>query len=229
MKYTSKFILNWEEHQFAAPSGWGWRQPWANTIAYYPFDTDYVDASGNSPTATAQNTVIWEYWGVNCLNFNSSYAYVNWINNLNLESEYTMCVRVYVNNKVGINYYWIANWWWSWFEVYSNNTWYIRRWNTTNQQSAVSWVWSGWHLLAQVWTVGGAWYLVVDWVWTTLIASWLVATWNQTNQLNIWALAGAWMIANQGYVSKLIIENKARTQQEMLDYYNQNKYLYGIS
>ena len=198
--------------------------------AYYPFESDYKDALWRSPDATPNSTVIWLYGWVNCLNFNNSYAYIDWIYNLNRAEEYTLCAWVYVNSHVWINYYGNANWAGSWFEVYSSSTGWVRWWNPTNTQTSLSWVGSWWHLLAQVWVVGWAGNWVVDWVWTTKVASWLVATWNTTNQLNIWALCATWpVLANNGYISKLIIENRAWTQQEMTDYYNQTKWDYGIS
>lgn len=226
MKYTSKLILNWEEYQFAAPEQW--RQPWANTIAYYPFDTDYVDASGNSPTATKQGTNIWLHKWIDCLDLNNSFAIVDWINNLNNVNEFTLCVWVYPYWKTWINYYWNANRWGSWFDISPYTTWWIRWWNTTDTQSSVPAISEWWHLLAQIWVVGWAGSRVVDGQWTTLIASWLTAPGNQTDKLYIGALAdGTW--ANSWYMSKLILEDKAWSVQEMTNYFNQTKSLYGIS
>ena len=47
----------------------GW-QPWANTLCYYPFDTDYSDQSWNGYNLTNRwATTIWTKWGVDCAVF----------------------------------------------------------------------------------------------------------------------------------------------------------------
>jgi hypothetical protein len=186
-----------------------------------------VDASWNSPTATAQNTTIWTYNWVDCLNLNSSYAYVSWIDITNV-SWYTVSAWIYITWGMAIQFTENIGRWWSWPYMLTSWQWYLRRWNGTDLESRISALATWWHHIVQTWDIGWAWIWTVDGVTNVKIASWLSKPSSNGTQLNIWAefngTTRAW-----GYVSNLIIEDKARTAQEISDYYNQTKANYWIS
>lgn len=236
MKYTSKLILNWEEYQFAAPSGW-W-QPWANTIAYYPLDAtnQLNDMSWNGYTLTNNAWYTFgTYWWVSCVSMTWNYdnSYLNsssvpvW--NTRTALAWIYCTRAQAANQWVVctwtNYSTDIIWMWVWnskgcvSDRYTADTYW-----TTNIINA-------WHLIALTW-VSGSWIkLYIDGVLETTSPNYTRSSWTGfTIGSKTYTSGGSpWSEPYKGYISEVIFENKEWSAQEMSDYYNQTKSLYGIS
>ena len=254
MKYTSKLILNWETYQFGKEEmtktitklmlNWQeyeireyqqwWWQPWANTIAYYPLTSTSTtnDLSWNGYNLTNS----WATFSDNYCEINDSmFLFRNTSADANFISWSTDCTYSI----------WVKILWFNW-----NNNWYpywqgedstARVWGLT-MQSTSYWIdnwWYGewvqvsmynnytdWHLITTVYdSTSQTKYLYLDWVLQTS----KVQNVNISKDiLYIWkdAIYGARLNAQ---ISNFIIENKARTAQEISDYFNQTKWNYWIS
>lgn len=238
MKYTSKLILNWEEHEFAAPSG-GWRQPWANTLLYLPLQTDVIDQSGNNRSTfwygTSSFTTV---WNVPSANFSSGKISVSNDFITTALTEKTISCWVYPTfssvNSDNTFLYWLVtdNCFFALTFVSSSkiDSWTWDHWNLTtadlgysqNQWMLVTTTCKDWADNNKVYI---NWNLAVQWQWTNR------PRWYSSATFNLWTFIGwthntyAWNIN----ISNVILEDKARTAQEVSDYYNSTKSLYGIS
>lgn len=205
----------------------GWWQPWANTIAYYPLDADYSDYSWNGYNITTIGaSSIWTNQWVNCLDINNSKLEVSTIDNMSSYSEYTWLFYAYrVSDWYEVQFSDWGAWWGNWpsFRSSSNE---IRWGNPTNEYSSFSNSYSPmntWFLFALV---------VRNWNWiiycnnnSTIIQTWVLAPSNNTTPLRIGAVNGR---GCYGYLSKLILEKRAWTDQEIQDYFDQTKWDYWI-
>ena len=203
--------------------GGGWK-PWVNTVAYFPFDTDFKDYSWNWHDLTnnwwvAIESVDW----ITCANFKDQspywlsridwsiitswpYTYLAW---LNMDSSsWTENPRMFA---------WKDNWFIIWnrerggwiYPGYWSNTWVPYS----------AW----WHLVCIVGDSSNGsyesykdWVYLNNWTWTTGGRTWLVL-W--TNEGNFSSALDKFI----GQMSRVIFENKKRTVQEIADYYNQTK------
>ena len=228
MKYTSKFILNWEEYEFAAPSGW--RQPWANTVAYYPLTEDFNDYSWNSYNLTQNSAQITTLDWVKCCDLNSSYCSAGFsINTL-------PCTMVFWAKANSISNMFLSvvfndstqhRWWWG---IMTRNVdeLIVRYWNPTDQSSPISHTFdTNWNLYAITLDSSGG-VLYVNGNSYQLKTNLSNPSWSGS-PLRIWAneVWQTWWW--NWYISNLILEDKAWTAQEVSDYFNQTKSLYGIS
>lgn len=199
--------------------------PWANTVAYYPLDTDFNDASDNNYDLTNS------WWVITTLNWVSC-AYYDWASYsrntvFSIWATRTISVWVYVtstNTAMGAvctgddystNIFWIFVDWgywalWDWRGA-------IQHWTT----SILNW----WHLLT--------WVLPLDWQTTLYIDgnfeksyTFQIVWWWE---ICIWAKTWGFSEKYTWYVSKVIIEDKAWTLQEIQDYFDQTKWDYWIS
>lgn len=231
MKYTSKLILNWTEYEFGAGGGGGW-QPWANTIAYYPLDSvnQLSDLSWNQNTLTKDWTVT----------FTDNYASFSADGRLNTPINSTPTNQTLI--------FWMMHESWAWNEQVP-----IAKWGS-NLNNHRWWFYkdSDWNLNVQIneaWTnvttlTTNTWYMVVqttEWVWTANCNFKVYINWNTTpvviqtaplyNDSNTY-ICMWWRHTQYNFrwkLSWIIIEDKARTSQEISDYFNQTKSLYWIS
>lgn len=222
----TKLMLNWEGYEIREYQEWWW-QPWANTIAYWKLDGDMLDYSWNWYDGT--------WWTENYTTLSSwiQVANFNWTSSI--ETTYTQTIST---EPFTILWWfkrantWEQYWLWKWavesnysylhMGFYSNWTVVMDFYGTTNP----SWQCSDtdWHFAAFTYS------------WTTQRCYYDDNTPQDiTKSFNefAWAL---WLGSRVGWrnkfswnLSNVIIENKARTDQEIVDYYNQTKSLYGIS
>lgn len=202
------------------PSGW---KPWANTIAYYPLESDVLDYSWN-----------WNNWSGSPNSFTDGVANYSW-NSTTLpkaiinRSVYT--VNVWANNSGQTKntcFIWQHTQSSYWFNmVYTKNSMarYIT-WPNSNTYSMATYNDAniqGWHLITWV-SDGTTMYLYVD--GEQKATNTYRGTNNQTLYMGYdhWYNGGAW----NWKISKLIIENKVWTADEIVSYYNQTKWNYGL-
>ena len=223
-------------------SSWWWWRPGANTIAYYPLTSTSTisDMSGNGRNLTQNwNSDFWTYLGVDCV-------YVHWSNG----SWFRCLTTQSITNSVLWNSFTLV---FRWARETSKELWCAFGWkdgkwnglnyaaNNSNIKMELQNNWSVNSLTATPTTTANQWNLFVavydNWTekwykdWTEIMnGSYTVGTINV-----FWIWCGFWTQSSwytyqhNGYVSNVIIENKVRTADEILAYYNQTKSLYGIS
>lgn len=206
--------------------------PWANTIAYYPLTENANDYSGN--------------W-LNATNYEGTFSTQNWcylwtiVSRLELPSMtiwQTFTINVWIK---------LPNWQPTWdqeFNIYYDwsgshrnilyrcSAWWIDcyTWNNSTSQniktvSTTFWTWWNNIILSKTWTFysiylngnlletfSSAYNVSIPW-WSNTIFVWHTSS--STSQHSAF-----W------YIKDHIIENKARTAQEIADYYNQTKASY---
>lgn len=254
MKYTSKLILNWEEYYFAAPEQW-W-QPWANTIFYYDFENNTNDSSWNNHNITVFSWMWYEtvWWQEVAKVTNASWyiqidpSWTSWIGSWDFAISfwfYPVTVPWWGTWRYPM-LFWIydANSPYGWPTIFfdpndRNGHWdciYFRmRGNGSSYEhpstTTASSLYNGWHHVVMTRNSGNVScyidnVLETSWSWDTIsfptssYSAYLFSRWDYADQTRwtTWAKA-----------DKYIFESKARTVQEISDYYNQTKSLYGIS
>lgn len=237
MKYTSKLILNWEEYQFAAPSGW-W-QPWANTMAYLPLKWNLTDLAWNY-TWTSWANLQWDTTvadiPVAYVSTNDWYAYTttNWPT-IDGSNSYTVSWWVKLSDVTkamsiididywtyrGLamtkfydgaykQYFIIYLWWYSW----SSGIEYLYTYNPWTNWNLYTATYSPWNIK---WYINGS--LVSQ---QSVTLSWSISP---TSYISI----GKSNKTQSTYYSDILFEQSEKSAQEISDYYNQTKSLYGIS
>lgn len=218
-------------------------QPWANTLAYYPLTTETTvsDLSGNNRNLTQHdNSTFWTYGWVDCVYVswnNASWFHcltTNSITNQVLWNQFTMMWYGYRSDssKWLFSGMWGINWSWNWFNVIFNTSdisaeilrngsinsisyssgniyWQWKLLTATYDNWSVKLYLNGSQVATGTYTVGTINILWVGCFFGTQ-SSWYTYQWN-------------W------YISNFILENKARTADEISAYYNQTKAKYWIS
>ncbi len=200
------------------PDGW---KPWANTIAYYPFEKDINDYSWNWNNWTSWWwTYSWWFLTTTSLvrrsklpNYDMSweFTYSVWVDMNNTASD------VYIEICTDNNYYPTSA-----IRLHSkitvqfhrSNTWYV-----VDSPSSYTWI----HCIQMV-RDSSKIYLYIDW---TLIWSSSCSSWAPSNNyyMQLW---NAWSSFAKVRLSNLIIEKKARTAEEITSYYNLTKSNYWL-
>lgn len=201
-----------------APNPW---TPWANTIAYYPFNSDLLDHSWNNHNRSS--------WGWTFANNMITTTSSLWRNALITSSQdFTLSAYADFSKTTATN-------WYAYIAIYSNTDWptcwfWIRR--TTNEFAGFktgSWYTFTQSLSASIHHLvltrnGSTRKAYADWVLIgTKTVSWSLQS--STSQ-TIGSPAGYNYSVTCGEV---IIESVAWTDQEVADYYNDTKSNYGIS
>ena len=227
---------DWVTEKQLRPAGWWWWQPWANTLAYYDFETDTSTLTNKASTwstynGTYYNTpTIWtlasgkKYF--NCSWNNYAYTPVlpfNW-------SGFTLNMRIYVPTQNHERY---VLWTWAYnisdykiFEWCYNWTYQIALGNYTysTNYSNLSW----WKLHTLI-SNGSNIYIYIN---GEVITQQTYST-SKINTDNF----GIWMLYEQKhqtakcfewYFGCVMFEDKVRTQQEISAYYDQTKWDYWI-
>lgn len=216
----------------ASCSVWQWWQPWANTLLYYKLDYDYTDYLWNYNLTNGWQTTIGTLWWVDCAIFNGTSG---WLYNSSV-----------ANLPLGWNAMTVSTWLYpTAFSTSEQNVWWFGR--NSNSQYFVNHklnpisIWNRWW-----WIESSTVATLNTWQNVVITKSWnncqiflngsLIKTWTQTNNMQ-------WTELNIGYaywnnstsfnyrwwVSEFIMEWVVWSAQEVADYYNLTKSLYGIS
>lgn len=211
--------------------GQGIWKPWSNTIAYRPFLSDLKDYSWNGHDFSIKDGTV--SYSNNMVTISSRLRTANndvplswysgdftilWYTQSSGSTNNRFMFLYNPNDNWTSSMFWINTDWCTWNYVYWNNQW----WTWVSYYTTPTWI----HLLTFVKT-SSAQILYLDWtevarnttnvfpVWTV---SWMIAMW-------LWRHAAWW---GTGVRGNLIVENKARTVQEIADYYNITKWNYGL-
>lgn len=217
------------------PDGWwGWWKPSANTVAYYKLETDANDYSWNwyNLVTTHTSPSFETYQWVNCAKFNGSNMELH--NNSLNPSAYWNSFTVSA---------WAYLWWWSATTVICNT---YKSWSTYYNWALNKWSYSSYLTLwngLDFWTLWPSswwWYHLlftcnnrstityVNWVqsntWTlslNLTNNWVFWIWTTEDGGSMYYYLNWWL-------SNIIVENKARTADEISTYYNKSKSNYWL-
>jgi hypothetical protein len=216
---------------------WEW-QPWVDTVLYYDFEhtswTAETDLAWNYNWTYQATPTIWtlsswkKYFDTqwtNCLNTNSTLSTIDYNNG-------TVCI--WFNMVNSFVYFWQERWGAQWGTIYCDNF--------SNGQFCLG---PDNNILNTPLSLG-VWYNIVivnDWVNTTLYKNgqqmaqknMTSSTWNR--YFHVWWATTQWTPPSQTVPWNLIwnalfwsviIENKARTAQEIADYFEQTKWNYWL-
>ena len=221
------------------PSGW---QPWANTLAYFPLNSgvEEVDQIWTWTYSSWTKASFWIYSSayVDCAYFNSS-TWMQYTWNMPFNDVFTISAWLYstwtswddwkivdmcdtatnTNPKNRIpTYYWSWNYWL--VSELSNGTSYsVDKTVANNSRHLITFV-SNWNTA----------YIYVDWNWTPSQTNTRLCNNTTMKSLNIGNQVFNGLSRHfKWYMSEIIIENKARTAQDRITYFNQTKANYWIS
>ena len=213
------------------PAGW---KPWANTIAYYPLTANANDESWNGNNGTANWVSFSTYDWVDCAYFDwSVYTKIQlpWLWSF---SEITMVIRAKTT-----------------YSLPSVSCLFMLAPSTDNKNMAIQW--NNSKFILSRWNWSSAYdindWTANDWIWHCVVATkdssaaklYVDGTliWQDTRSSSVqsdsWHSAIWWHATSTNaqfiykwYLSNSIIENKARTADEISDYYNQTKSNYWL-
>lgn len=206
--------------------------PGSNTVAYYKFDGNLNDSSGNNRNLSM---VTWSFsysalssWQKYCQLNTSAYATYNnipfnrtaytvsgWCSwNDNLTSSYQ---KIIFNILAGSSYY--PRFWAWWYNHYNKLGSIVSfdSWNTSCENNK-------WYHLVSVYNNNTAssyinWQLIHSLNYSSSETSWNITINAESSNANY---------RTNGRISEIILENKARTSDEILAYYSVTKSNYGL-
>lgn len=226
-----------------------WRTPWANTLAYYPLTatTTVNDQSGNNYNLTnVGNITFGDNAWVSCASFNNTSRYLYTAITETSDTNLTFNIWIYLtNNRTTKDTNRIM---WATYSLYSTTppNHFIMQYSD-GYPSSTKWL-CGSYVNTQWWDIQytsvdtiniNTWYnccvtydgsnikLYVNWSLYNTKAFTKGSTYNTIK--NIYINCRENDISFYGYLSNAIFEKKTRAAQEVLDYYNASKSIYGIS
>lgn len=209
------------------PSGW---KPWANTIAYYPLETDFNDASWNSRNLANTNATITSLNWVDCAYYNwNSYSIYEWTALSASDRTFSVWCYVPINNNGTLvhisNYQYVDNTGSLWTNLYQSKV-YVSDWMSNYIEYTITqWQWVNVVVAQNNSNVS----LYIKWQLAQTISNYP----SEQRSSNGWGLWAKFWKNNHserltGYLSNVILEDKARTAQEITNYYNLTKSNYGL-
>lgn len=212
-----------------------WWKPWANTVVYYPLDTDFNDYSWNWKNLTWRNwAVIWTLNWVRCLDLtatNSSlYGVVSNLPQWNQDRTNMFYVQWRAFGTYVVYHYWT-----SWNYHQEDTVWT----NDAFSSKCISWssYWYGVDSPSNYGQINQRMHIAITTSGSSdqkMYINWqYVANWNETGLNTQWVNLWLWGLYNWNYplnwyLSKFIIEDRVWTDQEISDYYNQTKWDYWL-
>ncbi len=207
------------------------RTPWVNTIAYYPLDSVNTvnDLSGNWYDLTANGSYIFDSLSVYFPTIWDNYLISSASAVSTITDGMTWQCWVKADDNSSKPCFWImsaaTNCWWNstWNEASLAYRIECLAWSYSYNTSA--WDWTTWHLYTVVLS-NNVFTLYIDWSQVAIANDGGTYSYTMSLKINkIWWMTDRW----KARYSKLIIEDKEWTEQEILDYFNQTKSLYWIS
>lgn len=211
------------------PSGW---VPWANTIAYYKFEDNLNDSSGKWHNATMYSWSMsyttwrvgkwynvssnWVNTGVSATFFWSPFTIMFWIKFNSIWSVMRLC-GWYSSGNFDPRYVDWANIqyesWQGWLQFY----------NYSGQRTSWTWsptAWNWYHIAIVWWGVANDLAAYINGTQANRIrTNYDYSTYN--NNIWIWFNASSYWVGTFSWViDEFVLEDKARTAQEISDYYN---------
>lgn len=209
---------------------WGW-QPWANTIVYFPLDTDLNDYSWNY-TLTANNlATINTVDGVSCLDCSANRSFANCT--ISTLPQWTQARTNMFRVRWNALWQYPAYAYWTSQHSKADVLWH----NNASSPASPSWSQYWWSMETNETITTGQWYhiaITIDGSTEQKIyQNWVLKNTKHLTVNTNWTTLYLWHCTWDGtyinwYLSKFIIEDRIRTAQEIEDYYNQTKANYWI-
>jgi hypothetical protein len=210
-----------------------WWQPWSNTIAYFPLESDSTDIIHNVSLTSYWTTNYTTVWWVKSAEFTKS----NWLYNSNFsyvpqwDISKTLSFWMYIK--------WGNGWWQGIAQIWENSAWklfWVWCYNWTSliimtRYGSTSWTYTPTlntrtNMVAtysnSTWKLYANWVLQVTWSNTTAPTSW----YNLYIWQNIWDTST--LLTYYWNLSKVIFESIPRTATQVSEYYNQTKSNYWL-
>lgn len=202
-----------------------WWSPGENTVFYIKWEWDIVDYWPNNLTFTNNLVTVTD----NYLNFpwtSKNRLVTSWAN---IPENHTLNTRMYIT-WIGTSYYprivaswstdaYIALYIWSWGTPYT--LWYNNR--SDNGTILPNNTWFNLVITKE------SWWQAKAYINSTLTNTENSASVNYWTWIIIWCKYASQWDSYQGRMAHIILESKVRTDQEISDYFNKTKSLYGIS
>lgn len=204
-----------------------WRQPWANTVLYVPMKDDLSDHSNNHFTLTNTGvSLVSNQADIDVWYFDGS-SYLSWANDA-LFNFGDMHISTWINFNTTDGGQFIFAGISIWDIFFGEQLWEVWIWRNRV-------AWDNWPNAAYI-SLNNWHYISLDRTGTSItisvdLVNIISGTNNKTYTPSWWYRIGDdgyWNYV-RWYMSDLIIENKWWTAQELSDYFNQTKSLYGIS
>ena len=204
------------------------RNPWANTLFYLPLKNNISDASWHVNTS---------WWG--SISYQNPWAYIPsrlTINYTTNPTSFTYMWYFKAPNSSSYAVLWfkasITSSWYYWWDLYYNASWantlrieFLKyRYSNVWQQSYSVGSSTSWHHICLVNDLSNMWYIYVDWV----LAISHSISWFSLSGNPVYVAGDGDNNNNPIYAWDIIMEDKARTAQEITDYYNQTKANYWL-
>lgn len=220
------WVYIWKEEQ-------EW-QPWADTILYLPFETDLLDHSQtwlaltNSGGVTISDGAAY-FSGSNYL-YSKAFTQINqsnftasvWFKNTSTANTERVCLHQFRYYSWAYRGYSL---WINWTNLNAQNTYIKTNWSsttvTTNERHNLILVRDSVNQTSQVYFDGQTITMTNADNYPELY--WWIGIWWW-----MWYNSTMWEYKWIGYMSNVIYENKARTNQDATDYYNLTKSNYGL-
>jgi hypothetical protein len=227
------------------PTGWGWWTPWPNTILYFPLQSDVVDTIAGvslTPgwwTAPTYETPTWV--SIPCAKFSKwMWKMAGTVSQL-INGTWARTISGWVCPSRNDSRFAVASYWAS----SSNQAFSLYTYDGSSDNDKLRFTSYGYD--SNYWTTSiniNTWYNIVvtydSWIIKWYVNAVLDGSFTQTlntskNRLTLWAdsttsasitMPKKWLY---GYLSSVIFENVAWSLTDILNYYNNNKSIYGIS
>lgn len=214
---------------------WPKWEPNENTRIYLPLREDVNDYSWNNRNASISGSFSFSsIWNISVAQNSTTSSYIN-------VPAYTANIDTWFTFSIWVKF--INLWTWAWIFQLSGSSSSVtilrcQRHNANNSYAFYS-NWNSWtQSIEQVWgsltdwhniiaTFDNSWYIVyIDWIYAGKAS----ASYSWSRTANVWHQIWQWTNMAWGIAqySDYIIENKARTSDEVLAYYNQTKSNYGL-
>lgn len=221
-----------QEHELQNAYIWEyqeWWQPWANTLAYFPFSTDFNDVMGNKTLTVSWPTISWWYAEITW-----TYQYMK-LNSGIWGTDITVSLRYYYNGNSPFNTLICRDGWgrhhllFPWTISGFGTTWTLWFYNDYNAQ------W--WYPSTWIATLNTRNYITIVKSWTNekiylngvLVLDSNDSFDNASNPIEIIGNSGtSWNQWSIWLLSEVIFESVLWSAQEVADYYNQTKANYGL-
>jgi len=209
-----------------------WWRPWENTYAYYPLTANANDTSGNNRNLIADSSITYSTQNGAFLP-NSRHTGMFEPFNISTTSQRTFSRwqntlwLAWQEDAKGID---LAPWSWWTARIVTSRYW-ANGMQTMNYNSSSP-------AIVSISTTVNTWHYYTITIWEyrqiKLYADWVLKNTGTVNSFTSWFFRwgqehnGAYPRQLYGYLKDIIIESKARTDQEVKDYYNQTKSNYWL-
>lgn len=205
---------------------WKWK-PWANTVAYFPLDSTNTvnDLSWNSYNLTNSWATFWTNAWVDCMVCNSSKS-VSWSIATLPQWATARTFNFWVYNNTATAPWWVEMYFFCGTENTNKMILFANNWDNNWDWITQYWT-SSWMIVSNLRQQRFNACVVYDWSKFLYYRNWSYVWWwtytINTSWTSFKIYGRSWWNNGEKFYSNFIIENKARTADEVAKYYNSTK------